>query len=71
MFHILGKTPEEAKKRNGLGRALFSYILSEILAEGYESILVTLMAKGNPSRRFLQRYAEDDKRQYTLYEINR
>lgn len=71
MFHIIGKTPEEAEKRNGFGRALFCYILHEILAEGYESVLVTLLAKGNPSRRFLQEYAADDQRQYTLYEINR
>ncbi len=71
MFHLVGKTPEEAKKRNGIGRALFCYILHEILEEGYETALATLLAKGNPSRRFLQKYAEDDKRQYTLYEINR
>ncbi|MBI4527120.1 MAG: hypothetical protein HY695_25265 [Deltaproteobacteria bacterium] len=71
MFHLIGKTPEESGKRNGLGRMLFSCVLQAILADGYRTVIGTLMSKDNPSRRLLDGLAEDDRRQYTLYEWKR
>lgn len=71
MIHIGGKTPEEAIKENGLGRAVLYAVVQEILLEGYESILITLMAQGNQVRNLLDGQATDDRRQYTLYELNR
>ncbi|MDH3443982.1 MAG: hypothetical protein OEN50_08680 [Deltaproteobacteria bacterium] len=70
IFHLIGKTPQESLKRNGLGGALFTSILQAILAQGYETFILTLMSQGNPSRRFLQELAGDDQRQYALYKWN-
>jgi hypothetical protein len=71
MLHLIGKTPEESGKQNGLGAALFSRTFRAFLAKGYETVLMTLMARGNSSRRFLQELADDERRQYMLYEWNR
>ena len=69
LFHIGGMTPEEAKKRNGLGRAGFYHIMRQILEEGYETVLVALMAEGNRVRGLLKEHVADTRRQYTLYEL--
>jgi hypothetical protein len=71
LLHLIGKTPEENHKHNGLGAALFSHAFRAISAKGYETLVMTLMAQGSASRRFLQELAADDRRQYTLYEWNR
>lgn len=71
MFHLIGKAPEETHKPNGLGTALFSRALRAILAAGYDTVIITLMAQGNRSRRFLQELVFDNRRQYALYEWNR
>lgn len=71
MLHLLGKTPEEGRKQNGLGAALFSRAVRTILAAGYDTMIATLMSQGNPSRRFLQELADDGRREYVLYECNR
>ncbi len=70
MFHIGGYTPEEAAKRSGFGRAAFYYIVRQILDLGYDNLLVTLMAQGNPVRGLLRGYGADERREYTLYELN-
>lgn len=71
LFYAGGTTPEEAKKRNGLGRALFYHIIRQILDSGYETVLIALMAKGNPVRGLLGGNAAAAQRQYTLYELSR
>jgi hypothetical protein len=71
LLHLIGKTPEENHKHNGLGAALFSHAFRAISAKGYETIVMTLMAQSSASRRFLQELGADDSRQYTLYEWNR
>jgi hypothetical protein len=69
MLHIGGMTPEEAAKHNGLARAAFYEILARIRALGYKTVLATLIAKGNPVRRLYGPYADDDRREYTLFEL--
>lgn len=71
MIHIGGKTPEEAAKQNGLGRALLYAVVREVIEQGYDTVLVTLMAQGNKARWLLDGHASYDRRQYTLYELNR
>ena len=65
-----GITPEEATKRTGLGRAGFYHIIREILKEGYETVVIALMAKDNVVRGLLSGNAAAAQRQYTLYELN-
>lgn len=69
-FYIGGVTPEEAKKKNGLGRAGFYHIIRQILEEGYDRVVVALMAGGNPVRGLLGEHSPAAQRRYTLYELN-
>ena len=70
LFYIAGMTPEEASKRSGLGRAGFYHIIRWVLAEGYDRMVIALMADGNPVRGLLRGNAVTAQRQYTLYELN-
>lgn len=69
-FYIGGITPEEAMKRSGLGRAGFYYIFRQILTEGFETVVVALMAKGNRVHKLLGEDTPKPQREYTLYELN-
>ena len=68
IFHMGGMIPDGAEDRAGLGRAGFYYIMRNILNEGYEKVIVALMASGNPVHGLLGRNIQPQ-RQYTLYEI--
>jgi hypothetical protein len=70
-FFAGGITPEEMTKRSGLGRAGFHYILRQILEEGYEHVLVTLISEDNRSNGFLGPLVNDYGREYALYELSR
>jgi hypothetical protein len=70
-FFAGGITPEEMAKRSGLGRAGFHYILRQILEEGYEHVLITLISEDNRSNAFLGPLADDYGREYALYELSR
>jgi hypothetical protein len=69
-FYLIGITPEEAKKRTGSGRAGFYYILHQILNEGFETVVLALMAKGNRMHKLLVEDAPQPQREYALYELN-
>lgn len=69
MMHLGGITPREAAKRNGIARVLFPVVLRRLKARGYESVLVTLIAAGNPVRRLYRELAADPRRAYALYEL--
>jgi hypothetical protein len=70
-FYIGGMTSKEATKKSGLGRAGFYHIVRRILEEGYERIVIALMAEGNPVKGLLRRLPVATQREYTLYELNR
>jgi hypothetical protein len=70
-FYIGGVTPEEAARKNGLGRAGFYYVINEVLKEGYETLLLTLRVKGNSAHGLLGKNAPKPQREYTLYKLNR
>ncbi|MCU0572396.1 MAG: hypothetical protein MUC41_05320 [Syntrophobacteraceae bacterium] len=69
-FYIIGITPEEAAKRRGLGGAMFSFVMRNILEEGFERVIVPLMARGNVAHRLLAGDAPLPSREYALYEYN-
>ncbi|MBI4428379.1 MAG: hypothetical protein HY562_04605 [Ignavibacteriales bacterium] len=68
MFHLGGYLPDPALKHSGLGRATFSLILQNILQEGYETVLNTLMAERNTIHGLLLGQARI-RGEYTLYEL--
>nr|WP_321464622.1 hypothetical protein [uncultured Desulfobulbus sp.] len=70
-FFISGITPEEKRKRSGLGGAMFSHVVGNILDLGFERLLVPLMVKDNLAHRFLVHDAPPATREYALYEYNR
>jgi hypothetical protein len=70
-FFAGGLTPVEIAKRSGLGRAAFHWILRQILQEGYEHVLITLISEDNRCNGFLGPLAKDYGREYALYELGR
>jgi hypothetical protein len=69
LMHLGGITPAEAARRTGLGRALFHHTADLVRAERRDEVLGTLVAEGNPVRRFFGCHAADDRREYALYEM--
>jgi hypothetical protein len=69
-FFIIGITPEEAAKQGGLGGAMFSLTMRNILEEGFERVIVPLMAKGNVAHRLMEGDTPPPSREYALYEYN-
>ncbi len=65
-----GITSEEIAKMSGLGRAEFYFVIRQALNEGYENIMITLMAKNNKVHGFLGKNMKKIVREYTLYELN-
>ncbi len=70
LFYLCGVTPEEATKETDFGRAGFYYIIRQILKEGYETVLIALMARSAPMACMAGRNITAPQRQYTLYELN-
>jgi hypothetical protein len=69
-FFIIGITPEESAKQRGLGGAMFSFIMRNILDAGFERVIVPLMVKGNVAHRLMEGDAPPPSREYALYEYN-
>jgi hypothetical protein len=68
MFYLIGLTPAEAAKRNGLGSALVSRVLDGLAEGGYQTFIAALMAAGTRSRGLLDGLSGDSDREYALYE---
>lgn len=69
-FYIGGMTPEEVARRSGLGRAGFYHIISNALAMGCQTVLLTLRLKGNLAHGLAARSNLKAQREYALYEWN-
>jgi hypothetical protein len=69
LLHLGGITPAEAARHSGLGRALFHRTIGLLRAERCDAVMGSLIARGNPVRRFFGSYAADERREYALYEI--
>ena len=68
-FYIIGLTPTESARRNGLGRAMLAYVLRQVLGAGYETVLFSLIAEGNRSWKLLGKDFPAPQRRYTLFEL--
>jgi hypothetical protein len=69
LMHLGGITPAEAGRHSGLGRALFHHTAAQVRAERCDEVLASLIAEGNPMRRFFGSYAAEPRRAYALYEM--
>jgi hypothetical protein len=67
LLHLAGVLPDAARRRRGLARAVFHHTAAQVRASGYQDVLATVVARGNPIRRHWGRHAEDDRREYTLF----
>jgi hypothetical protein len=68
VLFMLGITPEESRRRRGLGRALCHHSLSALLEAGFSSLVVALLADDSPAWSMFGRYRNDAPKQYALYE---
>ncbi len=68
LLHLGGLTPEEAARHRGTARAAFHHLLSRVRGAGYDSVLATLVAEGNPVRRLYGESAKHPLAEYVLYE---
>jgi hypothetical protein len=68
-FFLGGITPQEEARGTGLGRAGFYHVIQGLLDLGYESLVLSLRLKGNPSRGLASRFAPCPQREYALYEL--
>jgi hypothetical protein len=67
-FYLGGVTQEEIRRRSGLGRAGFYWVLNNAMKAGYESVLFSLRAAGNAAHALLGPEAPEPERKYALYE---
>ncbi len=70
MLHVGGITPEEAAKHKALAKGAFGHVVGRLRAQGCDSLLATLIARGNPVRRLYGECAKHCSREYALYEMN-
>jgi hypothetical protein len=68
MLHLGGITVPAGERPAGLAAAVVHHALATVRARGYEDVLVTLVAEGNPLRRLYAPWSADTRREYALYE---
>ena len=69
-FYLIGITPEEEKKKSGLGRAIAYSMMDQILNQGHETVIFSLMARNNRAQKLLGDHAKKSNREYALFELN-
>jgi hypothetical protein len=69
-FYVAGITPEEERKKSGLGSAGLYFIVRQILNKGYNTVIFALMAKGNRAHKLLGEHAQEPSREYALFELS-
>ena len=70
VFYVLGLTPGQVARRNGLGRAGFHHMIASTLEAGYHEVVMALIAEGNRSRKIIGEYAERADKSYALYALD-
>ena len=68
---MIGATPEEVQRRHGVGSAIYYYTMKQILAAGFETLVVAIVADDSGARSFFGEEMRSVQRTYTLYELNR
>lgn len=71
LLYFGGITPTEMRKKSGLGHAIFSYIIGQIISAGFSEMTLALVAEGSRALRLLGDQAADFRREYELYEFSR
>jgi len=69
LFYIAGFTKEEALKKSGLGRAGLYYQTKTVFDQGIYDIIFALMSEENIVQGFFSAFADQYKREYTLYKL--
>ena len=69
-FYLIGITPEEEKKKSGLGRAIGYFMVHQVLKHGYETVIFSLMARDNRAQKLLGEHVKNPNREYALFELN-
>ncbi|MBK5096336.1 MAG: hypothetical protein JJE01_01050 [Gemmatimonadetes bacterium] len=71
VFYIVGVSPEEAARQNGLGGSLVRHVLGTCYEQGFRSLVGALMPKDGRSRGLAGgRGAMEAQREYSLYEMD-
>jgi len=71
ILYMIGATPEEVQRRHGVGSAIYYYTMKQILAAGFETLVVAIVADDSGARSFFGEEMRSVQRTYTLYELNR
>lgn len=68
VFFMIGITPEQARRRRGLGRALHYRCVSALLEAGFESVVFALLAEDSPGWPLIGNRKDEAQKEYALYE---
>jgi len=68
VFFMIGITPQEAQRRQGLGRALFYRCLTAMIDAGYESVVFALIAEDSPAWPLVGRPRNEAQKEYAFFE---
>jgi hypothetical protein len=68
LFHLVGVTPALAAEQPGVGRALVTQVLGQLLTRGFERYVAALICRGNSSRGLAGTQTSTQRRDYALYE---
>jgi hypothetical protein len=69
-FYLGGITPEAERAGFGLGRAGLYYIIRRALEKGYDTVMLTLRAKGNRAHALAARSGLTAQHEYALFEYD-
>jgi hypothetical protein len=69
IFYMIGATPREIERRQGLGSAIYYYTVRQILNAGFKSVLFAIIADDSAGRRHFGEEMRFAQRTYTLYEL--
>ena len=70
ILYMIGATPEEVQRRHGLGSAIYYHTMQQILAAGYQDVLIAIVADDSGARGLLGAEMRSVQRSYALYELS-
>lgn len=71
ILYMIGATPEEVLRRHGTGSAMYYHIMQQILAAGFQTLVIAIVADDSGARSLLGEEMRSVQRSYALYELNR
>ncbi len=70
LIHLGGRTSHADARRPGLAALVARLTFERAAANGWDEVLATLVSEGNPVRRYFGHFAEDARREYTLFQLD-